>query len=101
MSQSHPRRPRAAARAARTRATGSLLAGMGAIVLAALVLPPWLASRLSDRPHAPALAVAVALPPALYLWFRRAQQASRSTAATMAVLYAALAAGVLWLWAAR
>lgn len=101
MSQSHPRRPRAARAAARARASGSLLAGAGALVLAALVLPPWLASRLTDRPYAPALAVLVALPPALYLWFRRAQQAARPTAATMALLYAALAAAVLWLWGAR
>jgi len=100
MSQSHPR-PHRGARSAAARASGSLLAAAGALVLAALLVPPWIAARVTGRPWAPAVTLLVFLPPALYFWFRRAQQTSRSTAATMAVVYAVLAAGVLWLWKVR
>jgi hypothetical protein len=46
------------------------------------------------------VAVLLALPPALYLWFRRAQQTPHRTALMLGIVYGALAAGVLWLWKA-
>jgi hypothetical protein len=90
-------------RAARQRPAiaGSLLVGAGALLLAALVLAPWLAGRLSRRPYAPAVAVFVALVPAAYFWFRRVQRAKPQVALGLALAYAALAAGVLWVWNAR
>jgi hypothetical protein len=45
-----------------------------ALVVAALLLLPWLAWRATGWPPAPALAVLVALPGALYYWFRAVQR---------------------------
>jgi hypothetical protein len=97
MSQAHPR---PGARHASPRASGATLAVAGALVLVALIVAPWLAGRASAWPYAPAVAVLLALPPALYLWFRRAQQTPHRTALTLGLVYGALAAGALWLWKA-
>lgn len=104
MSQSHPRNSRAArasARAGARSASGARLAGIGALVVVALVGVPWLARRLTDWPPAPAVATFVALAAALYAWFRGAQQTRGRTAVILALVYAAIAAGVLWLWQSR
>ena len=97
MSQAHPR---PGARHANPRASGATLAAAGALVLVALIVVPWLAGRVSAWPYAPALAVLLALPPAIYLWFRRAQQTPHRTALTLGLVYGALAAAALWLWKA-
>ncbi len=94
MSHSHRRRPRAAADAARLPA--SRVAGAAALIVAALLLAPWLAGRASRWPLAPALAALVAVPPALYYWFRSVQRTRQRPAATLAVAYGVLAALVLW-----
>ena len=97
MSHSHPRPSPTGAR--QPRQSGARLAGAGGLVVAALLIAPWLARRLTDWPAAPALTAFVALTCALYVWFRQAQQTSQRTAAVLSVTYAALAAGALWLWA--
>jgi hypothetical protein len=95
MSQAHPR---PGTRPENPRASGATLATAGALVLAALIVAPWIAGRASTWPHAPAVAVLLALPPALYWWFRRAQMTPHRTAVTLGLVYGALAAGALWLW---
>jgi hypothetical protein len=82
----------------RPQPVGRRLLGAAALVLGALVVAPWLAGRLTRWPLAPTLAAALALPPALYHWFRHVQGARPRAATTLAVAYAALAAGVLWFW---
>lgn len=99
MSHSHRHRPRAAR--GRPSATGGRLGGAAALVLLALLVAPWLAGHLSRSPRAPALAAFLTLSPALYYWFRGVQQATARTAVVLSVAYAALAAGVLWLWSAH
>jgi len=99
MSHSHRHRSRAARE--RPPIAGGLVFGAAALVLAALVLAPWLANRLSTWPLAPAAAALVALPPALYYWFRRVQRVRPRVAVALAVTYAAVVAGVLWAWNAR
>ncbi|MFL5574949.1 MAG: hypothetical protein ACJ79S_03125 [Gemmatimonadaceae bacterium] len=96
MSHSHRRRP--ATVRDHPRSAGRRLLGATALVLGALVLAPWLAGHLTRWSLAPAVAALLALFPALYYWFRRAQGAPPRTAAALAVAYAALAAGLLWLW---
>jgi hypothetical protein len=98
---SNSRRRRARAARERPAIAGRLLVGAGALLLAALVLAPWLAGRLSRRPYAPAVAAFVALVPAAYFWFRRVQQTRPRVALALALAYATLAAGVLWVWNAR
>jgi hypothetical protein len=68
----------------------------GALVVAALLLAPWLAGRVSAWAPARALAVLVALPPALYHWFRSVQRVRPRTAAVLAIAYGILAAGIAW-----
>jgi hypothetical protein len=97
MSQAHPR---PGTRHASPRASGATLAVAAGVVLVALIVVPWLAGRSSTWPYAPAVAVLLALPPALYLWFRRAQQTPHRTAVTMGLVYGVLAAAALWLWKA-
>lgn len=92
---SHVRR---AAEQERMRRSGTLMLGASALVLAACVLAPWLATRLTHWPLAPVVVVALALPPAVYFWFRRVQHTRPRTATLAAVGYGVLAAGVLWLW---
>ena len=98
---SNSRRHRARAARERPPIAGGLLLGAGALLLAALVLAPWLAGRYSRRPYAPAAAVFVALTPAAYFWFRRVQRTRPRVALALALAYAALAACVLWVWNAR
>jgi len=75
-----------------------VLAALALLVIAVAAAAPWAAGRIFAWPHAPVAATFVALLPALYLWFRVGQQARRGTALATAAAYAALAAGVLWLW---
>jgi len=82
----------------RLRRSGTLMLGASALVLAACVLAPWLAARLTRWPLAPVVVVALALPPAVYFWFRRVQRTRPRVATLAAVGYGVLAAGVLWLW---
>lgn len=96
MSQASQRRR--AAEQERYRRSGTLMLVASALVLVALVLVPWLASRLVAWPLAPVLAVVLALPPAVYFWFRRVQRTSPRTATIAAVGYTALAAVAIWLW---
>lgn len=91
---------RRSSRAARYQRSGRTMVGAAALVLAALVVVPWITAALVPWPQAPTLAAFLALLPALYLWFRRVQQTSRRTAALLAVVHAAVAAAVLWLWRA-
>ena len=99
MSHSHRHRPHGARKG--PPIAGRLLFGASALVLGAMVLAPWLAGRLSRQPLAPAVAVLVVLPPALYYWFRRVQRARPRVAVALALAYSALVAGVMWLWNAR
>ena len=96
MSQTHPR-PSHSRRETRN-ASGATLATLALLVIGVAIAAPWLARRVFAWPHAPVVAVFVALLPALYLWFRVGQRAKRGTALATAAAYAALAAGVLWLW---
>jgi hypothetical protein len=96
MSQTHPR-PSHARRATRS-ASGGVLAALALLVIATAVAAPWIATRLSASPYAPVAATFVLLFPVLYLWFRVGQQAKRRTAILTALAYAALAAGILWIW---
>ena len=91
---------RGSSRSRRHQRSGRTLAGAAALVLAGLVLVPWLAALLVPWPPAPALAAFLALGPALYVWFRRVQQTPRRTAAGLAIVQAAVVGGVLWLWRA-
>src|SRR5690349_3212007 len=68
----------------------------GALVLAALLLVPWLAWRATAWPLAPALAVLAALPAALYYWFRAVQRLRPRTALVLAIAYGVIAAGIAW-----
>lgn len=67
-----------------------------ALVVAALLLVPWLAGRLTPWGPARAAAVLVALPPALYHWFRAVQRVRPRTAAVLSIAYGILAAGIVW-----
>jgi hypothetical protein len=69
-------------------------AAIGALVVAALLLAPWLARRVTEWSPAPAVAVLVALPPALYAWFRLVQRVRPRAAAVLAIAYGLLAAGI-------
>jgi drug/metabolite transporter (DMT)-like permease len=95
MSNSQRRRARAAADDRRLPAYR--VAGAAVLVVATLLIAPWIAGRLTPWPYAPALAALVALPPALYYWFRAVQRAKPRAAAALAAAYALLAALVLWL----
>jgi hypothetical protein len=95
---SHSSQRRRAAEQDHFRRSGALMLGASALVLAAVVVAPWLASRLTRWPLAPVVVVALALPPAVYFWFRRVQRTRPRTATLAAVGYGVLAAGVLWLW---
>jgi hypothetical protein len=95
MSHAHRRRPSAAARD-RSQPMGRRLIGAAALVLAALVLVPWLVGRLTRWPLGPTLAAGIALPPALYHWFRHVQGARPRQAAALSVAYAVLAVVILW-----
>jgi drug/metabolite transporter (DMT)-like permease len=101
MSQSHPRSARARAAADRRAASGSRLAMSGAFVVVALLFVPWVVGRLTSWPPAPAIATFVALAAALFVWFRGVQQTRARTATILALVYAAVAAGVLWAWQSR
>jgi hypothetical protein len=99
MSQTHPR-PTQAKRPTRS-ASGGVLASLALLVIATAIAAPWIATRLSSSPYAPVVATFVLLLPSLYLWFRVGQQSKPRTAALTALAYAALAAGILWLWRGR
>ncbi|HEU4628796.1 MAG TPA: hypothetical protein VFS08_03595 [Gemmatimonadaceae bacterium] len=94
----HASQRRRAVAEERYRRSAALMLGASALVLAALVLVPWLAARLFAWPLAPVVAVVLALPPAVHFWFRRVQRTSRRTAMLAAAGYTALAAVVVWLW---
>ena len=96
MSHSHRHHPPRHATRAERRAAGRQVAGAAVLVLAALLLAPWLAGRITPWRPAPAVAIFVTLAPALYVWFRRVQQTRPRTAAVLALVYAALAALILW-----
>ena len=96
MSQSHPKPSQG--RRTRRSVSGGVLAALAMLVIATAVAAPWIATRLSASPYAPSAATFVLLLPVLYLWFRVGQQAKRQTAALTALAYAALAAGILWIW---
>ena len=95
---SHSSQRRRAAEQTRFRRSGALMLGASALVIVACLVAPWLASRLSRWPLAPVVVVALALPPAVYFWFRRVQHTRPRTATVAAVGYGALAAGAIWLW---
>jgi hypothetical protein len=97
MSHARRRRPSAAARD-HSPPAGRRLIGAAALVLAALVLVPWLVGHLTRWPLGPTLAAAVTLPPALYHWFRHVQGARPRQAAALSVAYAVLAVLILWFW---
>ena len=104
MSQSHPRPVRGGP--ATRRPTGTLLAELGALVVGALGVAasfyaPWFADRFPDAPAVPAAAGFTTLTLALFVWFRRAQQASMRAAVGLAMAYAAMATAALWLWLGR
>ena len=67
-----------------------------ALVVAALLLAPWLAGQRTPWGPARAVAVLAALPPALYHWFRAVQRLRPRTAAVLAIAYGILAAGIAW-----
>ncbi len=67
---------------------------IGALVVAAMLLVPWLARRATAWAPAPAVAILVALPPALFLWFRMVQRVRPRAAAVLSIAYGLLAAGI-------
>jgi drug/metabolite transporter (DMT)-like permease len=94
---SHAQRRRARAGDAAARLPAYRVAGAAVLVVAALLFAPWLAGRLTVWPYAPALAGLVAVPLALYYWFRTVQRTKPRAAASLAAAYGVLAALVLWL----
>ena len=96
MSQAHRRRARAGDEAA-ARLPAYRVVGAAALVIAALLVVPWLAGLAVRSPYAPAVAALVAVPLALYYWFRTVHRTKQRPAATLAVAYGLLAAVVLWL----